>query len=620
MSTSRQTGALLLIDFQNDFLRRPGLEPHRDTLVSNAAAWLEMFRSQNLPIAFIQTILDPMKEERMPHWKDRGIRQCLRGTEGAAPPSILQPKSGEDILEKQGFLLPDPDPLIDWAKEQAGGQVLIAGLMTHACVYHHVAALLSAGIEVELADGALASDSPAFAAHTLNYLNNKGVKIRSAHQWMSQTNSHVVPPMLRPKCIPSWEETNNRLKQWAKHLEDSQDSLADLITREVRKPIDLAIEEIQTAVQQIHDTCKRRDAFQRQCGCAEATTLRVPLGNILSITPWNNPASIPVGRIAPAVAYGNSVCWKPSPAALTVSRKIMELAELAGIDDTLLECVEGGADTAQELLKNSSINAVTFSGSLANGRRVLALAAERLLPCQLELGGNNAAVITGNADLKVAARLIAAAAFEFAGQRCTANRRVILLSGAYDEFRDLLFAEIQSILVADPLMPGTRFGPMQSAHSAARIEDLLARTSLSAKVTRFHEKHCQRMGEGWCAPAVVEDAASDSAILWEESFGPVLVLQKADSLKDGIQLLNAVSQGLVAALFSNALVEWKIFCREVKAGTLKWNVATAGAARDLPFGGWKLSGYGSAEHGIADEEFFTRHQTHLKPQPTPPTL
>lgn len=622
MSDSRHSGALLLIDFQNDFLSRPGFEPHRDILNANAAAWLDLFRAGHHPVAFIHTLLDPDKEERMPHWKAHGTRLCVRGTQGAASPATLQPQDDEKVFEKQGFLLNSPAVLAQWVKQHGGNRVVIAGLMTHACVYHHIAALLSEGVEVDLAEGSLGSDNPAFAAQTLVYLASKGVNFRALKTRLPAKTQNKRPAQPAHSSLETWPKMKSLLMAWADLIERSTDSLASVVTQEIHKPIDLAHEEIQTAVRQIRDTCARRELFQPACTTAQGTTLRVPHGKVLSITPWNNPVSISVGRIAPALAYGNSVYWKPSPSARETATKLMDLAASAGLDGSHLECIEGDAETAEALLKDPAVDAVTFSGSLTNGRRVLAIASQRLLPCQLELGGNNASLIACDVDLAVAAKLIAAAAFDFAGQRCTANRRVILLPVAYDTFRELLFAEIQSLTLADPATPGTRFGPMQSTHSCARIEGLLSLSARTAKVTRFHHNTCKSMGDGWCAPAVVEDAPQDSAIITEESFGPVLVLQKAKSWEDGLSLLNAVRHGLVASLFSPSQKEWNSFRKEAKAGTLKWNSATAGAPPDLPFGGWKLSGHGAAEHGTADEEFFTRHQTHMETNPssTPSTL
>jgi aldehyde dehydrogenase (NAD+) len=263
------------------------------------------------------------------------------------------------------------------------------------------------------------------------------------------------------------------------------------------------------------------------------------------------------------------------------------------------------------------IDAITFSGSLAHGRMVMAACAERLLKCQIEMGGNNAAVVADDADAVSAADAILSGAFEFAGQRCTANRRVILLPGAREAFSRRLHARLGEWIPGDPSDESCRIGPVKDVEAADRIEGLLVRAAAAgARVTRAGLQECRALGQRYVAPALVEGAGEDAEIVREETFGPVLVVQEARDWDDALRLLNAVRQGLVASLFSRSDALWRHFKETARAGILRLNSATAGALNGLPFGGWKASGWGEAEHAEADALFFTRHQAWIQPKET----
>lgn len=601
-------GALILVDLQQDFLTRPGLEPHADTVVAGAANWLAAWRAAGGPVAHVLTRVSREPDLRMTHWKKSGLWACEQGTPGERTPDVLAPRGGEAIFYKQGYLPSAPEELVNWVREMGESRVVLAGVMTHACVASLAAALLSAGLEVTWASGALGSDRPQAAAHVLAHLASKGVRELGEP---TGANDGVATAVATARVAwtdesADWTATRAALLAWADLIEAASEELGLEIMRDVGKPITMARDEVRYAAASVRDVVRWRDDFKGERNGQVGVAVRRALGVVAVLTPWNNPVSIPVGRIAPALAYGNAVVWKPAPAVEGVSRRLRALALKAGLRGGWLQLCEGGAEEGRRLVWNPQVDAITFSGSLARGRLVLAAGAERLIPCQLEMGGNNAAIVADDADAEAAADAVLAGAFGFAGQRCTANRRVILLPGGRDAFLRRARERLTIWTPGDPLDEACRIGPVKDAAAAVRIEAVLARaTAAGARVLRAGAT----AGPRNVAPALVEGAGEDTEIVREETFGPVLVVQEARDWADALRLLNAVQQGLVAALFSKSDERWEKFKAGANAGILRHNSATAGVLDGLPFGGWKASGWGGAEHAEADALFFTRHQT-----------
>lgn len=609
---------LLLIDLQQDFLDRPGLEPTAGAVVESAGRWLEAFRGEGRPVAHVQTAWLRHDDRRMAHWKRLGSEICEAGTSGARPPAALAAAAGEPVFWKPGYLPARPDAVADWVREQAAVRVVLAGIMTHACVAHLAAALMTAGLEIAVAEGAVASDRPQLAAHVLAHWRQRGVRElpladtgTDAAAPEGQAAAIAIAAESPGRALPEWTAVRRQLLDWAGRLDAAAPLLAEEMAQTIGKPLSLGRREVGQATESIRDACRRRDGFVWESRLAAGTVARCPLGVVAVLTPWNNPVAIPVGRIAPALAYGNAVLWKPAPAAGPISRRMHALAAAAGLTAPAFQLLEGDASMGERIVAHPRVDAVSFSGSLPHGRRVLAACTERMTPCQLEMGGNNGAIVAEDADLAAACREIARGAFAFAGQRCTANRRVILLPGIAAELLDRLRDELLCWVPGDPLAMDCRIGPVKDEAAAARIEAILSRVPAGARVTRHAVDHCRGLGPRFVAPAIVEGVSPDAEIAQEETFGPVLVALRADSWPDALRLLNGVRQGLVASLFSGSTASWERFRTEARAGVLRWNAATDGAVGDLPFGGWKASGWGGAEHGEADPLFFTRHQALL---------
>jgi acyl-CoA reductase-like NAD-dependent aldehyde dehydrogenase len=253
-----------------------------------------------------------------------------------------------------------------------------------------------------------------------------------------------------------------------------------------------------------------------------------------------------------------------------------------------------------------------LTGSSEAGYAAQAICARRRIPLQAELGGNNAAIVWSDCDLAAAAGAIAEGGFGAAGQRCTANRRVIVDRRCHGEFLAELEAATGALEIGDPTDPAVQIGPLVSEAALERVEATLERALSGCEVREplADRELIQQLRERgpYAAPVLVlcEDAAAE--IVQEETFGPVVVVQPAADFDQALELLNGVRQGLVAALFSSSQELRVRFLDEADAGVLKINRATADVGVEAPFGGRKASGVGPPEHGAENQAFYTRVQ------------
>jgi acyl-CoA reductase-like NAD-dependent aldehyde dehydrogenase len=258
------------------------------------------------------------------------------------------------------------------------------------------------------------------------------------------------------------------------------------------------------------------------------------------------------------------------------------------------------------------VSAATITGSSAAGYAAQVIGARRRIPLQAELGGNNAAIVMPDANLQQAAREIAAGAFEQAGQRCTANSRVVIHADCRDALLELLVEAAASLIWGDPTQEATQVGPMVSTGHRERVASMVERAVADGARGLWplgSEPPTGSFEAAWYPPAILCCGNRAMEIVQEEVFGPVLVVQTARDWDEAMSLCNGVRQGLVASVFSGSRKTIDDFLERAQAGILKVNQSTASAAVDAPFGGWKHSGLGPPEHGEFDCDFYTRPQT-----------
>jgi len=420
------------------------------------------------------------------------------------------------------------------------------------------------------------------------------------------------------KLAASWpkearENRSLRVRRLARLLARDTEKLAELMAREIGKPLRFGRVEVERSAEMLSAIARRFAAMPLAEATGPALVRRRPHGVVAVITPWNNPIYLALGKIVPAVLHGNTVVWKPAPAALLVSRCLLGFLSEAGWPEGLVSLLEGGRREALELMNDERVAAVTITGSRAAGSRAQEICARRRIPLQAELGGNNAAIVWPDANLPEAAKRVAAGAFELAGQRCTANRRVIVAESCREPFLEMLLQESAALPWGNPLLVETRIGPLVSVFDRDRVAAVVERAIPDCgSVLRPHALELPETagpGGAWYPPTIVCCDEPSLEIVHEETFGPVLIVQTARNWDHAMSLCNGVRQGLAAAVFTGSKEIVDRFLDEAEAGILKVNESTADAEVDVPFGGWKASGLGPPEHGAFDVEFYTRPQT-----------
>jgi alpha-ketoglutaric semialdehyde dehydrogenase len=337
---------------------------------------------------------------------------------------------------------------------------------------------------------------------------------------------------------------------------------------------------------------------------------REPLGVVGIITPWNFPIAIPAWKIAPALCYGNTVVFKPAELVPGCAWAIVDILHRAGLPAGVLNLVMGkGSVVGQAMLDSPEVNGITFTGSVATGKRVAAACAEHMRKFQLEMGGKNPMVVLDDADLAVAVDVCVNGAYFSTGQRCTASSRLIVTEGIHDRFVAAMKEKLQTLQVDDPLKPGTHIGPVVDANQLEQDENYI-RIGQEEGATIFGGERIKRDTEGfYLAPVLFTDATNAMRISREEIFGPVASVIRVKDYDEALATANDTPFGLSAGICTTSLKYATNFKRDAEAGMVMVNLPTAGVDFHVPFGGSKGSSYGSREQGRYAAEFYTHVKT-----------
>ena len=343
--------------------------------------------------------------------------------------------------------------------------------------------------------------------------------------------------------------------------------------------------------------------------------LRRPRGVIVAVCPWNFPVMTPLRKLAPALLFGNAVLLKPSeftPAAACLLADIAQAFFPAG----LVQVVNGSGAVGAALVGHSGVHGVTFTGSIATGRRIAAAAAQSLAEVSLELGGKNAAVVNDATDVDAALDAISGAAFAVCGQRCTAISRIVVRRELHDRVAEGLVARARALRLGDGLQPGTTAGPLIHAEHRDKVHGMLTRalSEGAERLTGGRFAQPEQASQGWFyEPAVLAAVTPTMEIAREEVFGPVITLQPYADFDEAMAIVNGVEQGLTAALFSDSHTLVQRFLNECETGMLHVNHGTV-PDNHMPFGGIKHSGVGvySSVGPSAIQFYTTEHSAYLK--------
>ncbi|WP_431927883.1 aldehyde dehydrogenase family protein [Nonomuraea jabiensis] len=336
--------------------------------------------------------------------------------------------------------------------------------------------------------------------------------------------------------------------------------------------------------------------------------VRKPIGVAGLITPFNFPIAIPAWKIAPALSYGNTVVWKPSSLVPLLAYRLAQALTSAGLPDGVLNLVYGEAEAGSAIVDHPGVDAISFTGSTAVGRAVIARCGELGKPVQTEMGGKNASVVLADADLDHAAEQVCLGAFRSTGQKCTATSRLIVASPVADELLERVAERAARLVVGDPLSPGVEMGPLVSPAARDRVTSGVARAvDEGAKPLAGTSPYD---GEGWFVPPTVLDLPGTGVDFWRtELFGPVVGVVRASGTEEALELANLSDHGLSAAIFTRDLGVALQAVDRLDVGVLHINSESAGTFPYVPFGGVKQSGFGPKEQGRAAREFFTHTMT-----------
>lgn len=340
---------------------------------------------------------------------------------------------------------------------------------------------------------------------------------------------------------------------------------------------------------------------------------REAVGVIGMITPWNFPIAIPAWKIAPALAYGNTIVFKPADLVPGCGWALVDILARAGLPKGVLNLVMGrGSEVGQTILDHKDVNAITFTGSVGTGRKV-AEAAIRSMPMkkiQLEMGGKNPLIVLDDADLKIAVESAVNGAFFSTGQRCTASSRLIVSDGIHDAFVAALTDRLKGLSVDNALKAGTHIGPVVDQNQLDQDLSYIGIGQKEGARLVWGGELLNRETPGfYLQPALFTEVSNTMRIAREEIFGPVGVIIRVKDYDEALSVANDTEFGLSAGICTTSLKYASHFKRNSEAGMVMVNLPTAGVDYHVPFGGRKGSSYGSREQGTYAKEFFTTVKT-----------
>ena len=335
---------------------------------------------------------------------------------------------------------------------------------------------------------------------------------------------------------------------------------------------------------------------------------REPIGTVAVISPWNFPTATASWKIAPALAFGNAVLWKPANLTPASAVLLTEIIAKQDIPAGLFNLVMGSGDTiGSQLVSSPLVDGISFTGSLTVGRKIATMAAPNLTKLQMEMGAKNPLVVMDDADMELAVRCAVSGAYGGSGQKCTAASRIIVHDAVFGTFVEKMSKATKALVVGDALNKNTQMGPVVSA---GQLKSNLAYMRLAKEEGARHILGGERLPrEGYFMSPALFVGENDMRINCEEMFAPIACVIRAKNYEEALQLANDTEYGLASAIITQSLARAQDFRRRAKAGCVMINLPTAGTDYHVPFGGRKNSSYGSREQGPAATEFYTAVKT-----------
>jgi acyl-CoA reductase-like NAD-dependent aldehyde dehydrogenase len=424
-------------------------------------------------------------------------------------------------------------------------------------------------------------------------------------------------------AFPGWsratpQQRHDALKKVGDEILARKDELGRLLSREEGKTLPEGIGEVARAGQIFlffsgEALRLAGEGVASVRPAIEVEITREALGVIGLITPWNFPIAIPAWKIAPALAFGNTVVFKPADLVPGSAHALAEIISRAGLPAGVFNLVMGrGSEVGQTLLEHPDVAAVSFTGSVQTGRRLAqaCVSATPMKKFQLEMGGKNPLVILDDADLGVSVETAVNGAYFSTGQRCTASSRFIVTGGIHDQFVAAMTDRLKTIIVDDALKPGTHVGPVVDQSQLDQDLGYIAIAKDEGGRLVCGGELLNRQTPGfYLSPALFTETTNAMRISREEVFGPVANVVRVKSYEEALAVANDTEFGLSAGICTTSLKYASHFKHNAQAGMVMVNLPTAGVDYHVPFGGRKGSSHGPREQGAYAREFYTTVKT-----------
>ncbi len=419
--------------------------------------------------------------------------------------------------------------------------------------------------------------------------------------------------------LPKWRATPYQdrakiVKRFAELLTTEAANLAKVLTSEVGKPLNQALNEVKGTVGRIEfflAEAEKRLAEQvvMNDGGMKEVIGHEPLGVVANVSAWNYPFFVGSNVFVPALLTGNVVLYKPSEYSSLTGRQIHKLWREAGLPEAAMQLVIGGGKVGQALL-NEKVDGVFFTGSYATGKKIMEQVAGRMIRVQCELGGKDPVYVRPDVDAKAAAEGLADGAFHNTGQSCCAVERIYVHQDLYDRFVESFVTFTKGVKIGDPLADGTYIGPLTRKAQLdvldAQVQDA---TKKGAKILTGGKR---RAGKGnYYEPTVLVDVNHTMDVMREESFGPIIGIQKVKSDEEAVKLMNDTAYGLTSGVFTKDEAKAHAILGEMNSGSVYWNCCDRVSPR-LPWSGRGHSGIGSTLSVLGIDVFLKPKAWHLR--------
>ena len=402
------------------------------------------------------------------------------------------------------------------------------------------------------------------------------------------------------RAQPGWaarpyEERASAIRRFRDLLVERRDELARTLTSEMGKPITQSRNELEATPGRIDfflettPAVLREETVLRREGLEESITLE-PLGVVANVSAWNYPYFVGSNVFIPALLTGNTVLYKPSELATLTGLAIGDLMREAGVLEDAFIVVTGSGETGAALV-GQKVQAVFFTGSYATGRRIASEAGSRLIRLNLELGGKDPVYVADDVDVKTAAASVAEGAFYNTGQSCCAVERVYVHTQVHDRFLDAFVESVRGYVAGDPLDPHTFIGPLARSAQVAFLERQVEDARAKGGRLLLGGKRVDRPG-AWFEPTVVAEANHSMDLMRDESFGPLIGIQRVSDDEEAVGLMNDTPYGLTAGVYSPDRDRARRILSRVDSGSVYWNCCDRVSPR-LPWSGRGHSGIGS---------------------------